>query len=168
MTSDRGKEIAEFLTAKGWGKARRDPVPGDASTRRYERLTMGLEKAVLMDAPPAAEGPACPVEASPEQREAMGYNAMARLAGPDPAAFVCLARELTRRGFSAPRILAADLGKGLILLEDLGDELFAKILEKNPEKEKEIYSQAVSCLAAIYRSRPRDGSSERTLGCAGL
>lgn len=152
MSSDREKDILGFLTANGWGRARRDPVPGDASTRRYERLTMGLEKAVLMDAPPAAEGPACPVGASTEERKMIGYNAMARLAGPAPAAFVCLARELTRRGFSAPRILGADLEKGLILLEDLGDDLFASVLEKHPEKERELYSDAVSCLVAIYRS----------------
>ena len=152
MSSDREKQIVQFLANKGWGAARRDPVPGDASTRRYERLTMGLEKAVLMDAPPAAEGPACPVDASDKERQALGYNAMARLAGPDPAAFVCVARELTRRGFSAPRILAADLETGLILLEDLGDDLFAKVLLKHPEKETELYSNAVSSLAALYRS----------------
>lgn len=150
--SDRETEIKNFLATKGWGAARRDKVPGDASTRRYERVTMGLEKAVLMDAPPSAEGPACPMGADEEQRRELGYNAMARLAGPDPAAFVCIARELTRRGFSAPRILGADLEKGLILLEDLGDNLFASVLQKHPEKEKELYRQAVSCLAAIYRS----------------
>lgn len=152
MSSNREKDIVNFLTAKGWGRARRDPVAGDASSRRYERLTMGLEKAVLMDAPLAAEGPACPIGASTNDRIALGYNAMARLAGPDPAAFVCLARELTRRGFSAPRILGADLEKGLILLEDLGDDLFATVLEKHPEREQELYQNAVSCLAAIYRS----------------
>jgi aminoglycoside/choline kinase family phosphotransferase/dTDP-glucose pyrophosphorylase len=152
MSSDREKDIRTFLAAKSWASARRDPVAGDASTRRYERLTMGLEKAVLMDAPPAAEGPACPVNASTDERQALGYNAMARLAGPDPAAFVCLARELTRRGFSAPRILGADHEKGLILLEDLGEDRFAEVLQKHPKKEQELYSNAVSCLAAIYRS----------------
>jgi len=152
MSSEREKEILGFLTTKGWGTARRDPVPGDASTRAYERLTMGLEKAVLMNAPPAAEGPACPVEATTQERRVLGYNATARLAGPDPAAFVCIARELTRRGFSAPRILASDLEKGLILLEDLGDDLYARVLDEKPEHEKHLYEKAVSCLAAIYRS----------------
>lgn len=152
MTSNREQEIKAFLKAKGWGEARRDPVPGDASTRAYERLTMGLEKAVLMNAPPAAEGPACPIDADIDKRRVLGYNAMARLAGPDPAAFVCIARELTRRGFSAPRILASDLEKGLILLEDLGDDLYARVLEQHPEQEKKLYENAVSCLAAIYRS----------------
>ena len=105
-----------------------------------------------MDAPPAAEAPACPLDADEKERRQLGYNAMARLAGPDPAAFVCVARELTRRGFSAPRILAADLSTGLILLEDLGNGLYADVLKKNPAQEQDLYEKAVSCLAALYRS----------------
>ena len=32
-------QISAFLTGAGWDRARRDPLVGDASTRRYERLT---------------------------------------------------------------------------------------------------------------------------------
>jgi len=70
--SERGELISEFLRANGWGSAERSAVPGDASTRRYERLTMGGERAVLMDAPRAAEAPGEPEGASVEDRKAFG------------------------------------------------------------------------------------------------
>lgn len=136
----------------GWDKAVRIAVPGDASARKYERLTLNGQKAVLMDAPFHDEGPACLVQASEDERRALGYPAQAMLAGSDPSAFICLASALTRRGFAAPRILGADLESGFLLLEDLGDALYARVLEQVPSCEEEIYSKAVSCLAAIYRS----------------
>ena len=38
--SDREHQRLEFLKAAGLGEAVRAPMPGDASTRRYERLTL--------------------------------------------------------------------------------------------------------------------------------
>nr|MBA3811989.1 aminoglycoside phosphotransferase [Caulobacteraceae bacterium] len=38
MTSDREDARRAFLTDAGLESARREPLPGDASTRRYERL----------------------------------------------------------------------------------------------------------------------------------
>lgn len=134
----REKLITDFLTKSGWGAAKRTPVQGDASARAYERLTLGSDKAVLMNAPFAASDDP--------------YTVTAKLAGSDPEAFICLATALTRRGFSAPCILAADMDNGLLLLEDLGADLFAQILEREPKKERKLYSSAISCLAAIYRS----------------
>jgi aminoglycoside/choline kinase family phosphotransferase len=127
-------------------------VPGDASTRRYERLTLDTQKAVLMDAPKGAETPSEPEGATPADRAALGYNALARLAGPNPEAFACIANELTMRGFSAPKIIAMDLDKGFMLLEDLGDDLYARVIADDPSKERELYEAAVDTLAAIYRS----------------
>ena len=37
----RGDLIDSFLAAKGWDGARRTALAGDASFRRYERLTLG-------------------------------------------------------------------------------------------------------------------------------
>ena len=148
----RETEIRKFLKEAGWGDAARAPVPGDASSRRYERLSRGGEKAVLMDAPRGAEAPAEPEGASVAERKALGYNALARLAGPEPAAFICIADALTTRGFSAPKILAQNLDAGFILLEDLGDDLFARVIKNDPPKEAELYAAAVDTLAAIYRS----------------
>ncbi len=149
----RETDIKAFLQGAGWGDAARTAVPGDASTRRYERLELGEQKAVLMDAPREFETPGEPFSgASVQAREALGYNALSRLAGPDPAAFICIAEALTERGFSAPRILARDLDKGFILLEDLGDELFAAVIANDPSREPKLYTAAVDLLAALYRS----------------
>jgi len=149
--SDRENDISGFLKDAGWGAARQQAFPGDASTRSYRRLYQGDETAVLMNAPAQAEAPACPPDATPEEREALGYNALARLAGPNLAAFTGLTEELTARGFSAPRILSADIPGGLLLLEDLGDDLFAHAIPAGAD-EAELYRHGVEALAAIYRS----------------
>jgi len=150
--TEREAQIRAFLRDVEWHKATRTPVQGDASTRRYERLILGGEKAVLMDAPKGAEMPSEPEGASIETRKTLGYNALARLAGPNPEAFACIANELTKRGFSAPKIMAADLGKGLMLLEDLGEGVYAQVIAKDPSSERNLYEVAIDTLAAIYRS----------------
>ena len=69
--------------------------------------------AMLMDQPQGAEAPTAGADATPEERRALGYNAMARLAGADCARFVAAARYLRGRGLAAPDILhAADTRKG--------------------------------------------------------
>lgn len=150
--SERDVEIQRFLASSGWGDAERASFPGDASSRRYFRLSRGAELAVLQDAPRGSETPAEPEGATTEDRRALGYNALARLAGPEPAAFACISNELVIRGFSSPKILAADLDAGLILLEDFGSGVYAQVIEENPNMETQLYSAAVECLAEIYRS----------------
>jgi aminoglycoside/choline kinase family phosphotransferase len=59
---------------------------------------------------------------------------------------------LAQRGFSAPKILGADLAHGLVLLEDLGDGLFFDVIKNHPGQEPELYQAAVSTLAALARS----------------
>ena len=88
-----------------------------------------------MDAPKGDEAPSEPEGASIEQRKALGYNAVARIAGNNPEAFAVIGNELSKRGFSAPRIFATELGKGFMLLEDLGDSLYARVIEKDPSLE---------------------------------
>ena len=148
----RDAEIIVFLKEAKWDQADRVPVPGDASTRRYERLALDGQKAVLMDAPKGAETPSEPEGASVKDRQALGYNALARLAGPNPEAFACIANELSKRGFSAPKIISADLDKGFMLLEDLGGAVYASVVDTNPAQERKLYEAAIDTLAAIYRS----------------
>ena len=140
-----------FLNDAGFGNALITPFPGDASTRSYFRLQRGSEQVILMDAPGGAEGAACPPGATPEDRMALGYNAQARLAGNNTAAFATLANALTSRDFSAPRIHAADIQSGFLILEDLGDDLFARVIPE-PHQELDLYLAAAETLGAIYRS----------------
>lgn len=151
MTSDRKAEMTAFLDTAGWGDATHHPLPADASTRRYVRLEQDGKRAMLMDAPAAAEAPVCPPDAGPQERAALGYNAVARLAGSNLTAFAGLADALCERGFSAPTVLASDTQSGFLLLEDLGDDLIARLLPGELH-EGTLYAKAVDVLAAIYRS----------------
>ncbi|MCU0903858.1 MAG: phosphotransferase [Tabrizicola sp.] len=129
--SDRGSELAAFLARSGWGQAERRPLAGDASDRRYERLRLGAATAVLMDNPPGGAD--------------------------DPAAFSAMARHLRGLGLSAPAILAEDLPMGFLLLEDLGDDLFARLVAADPGREPELYETAVDTLVALQSAPPPPG-----------
>ena len=139
----------DFLRRSGWGDADLAPLPGDASTRRYARLMSGGRRALLMDQPQGAESALAPAYASEEERRALGYNALARLAGADTSRFQAVAEHLHRRGLAAPRIHAADHPSGFVILEDFGDTLFADVLAQGGSEE-ELYKAAVEVLAKLH------------------
>jgi aminoglycoside/choline kinase family phosphotransferase len=128
--SDRQAQIAQFLKSAGWQDAVRASLAGDASARRYDRLTR-LEPpfaAVLMDAPPER--------------------------GEDIKPFLNIAHFLLNAGFSAPRIYAQNEQHGLILMEDLGDALFARVCAKSNGLEPTLYAAAVDALTALHATPP--------------
>jgi hypothetical protein len=131
-------------------------LPGDASTRRYLRAADRGRQAMLMDQPQNAEAPQCPREATPEQRRALGYNAVARLAGADCGRFVAVADYLRHRGLSAPMVHAADVEQGFVLLEDLGDDLYANVLDDGAGDEHALYSGAIDALAWLHAEAAPD------------
>jgi len=141
--------IRRFLIESGWGNASAEPLGGDASTRRYVRLRMGDRSALLMDAPPKAESASCPPEADDATRTALGYNAIARLAGGDSRRYGAFAQTLIARGLAAPDILAADYDQGLLVIEDLGDDLFARAIERGVRPQP-LYEAAVDVLLALH------------------
>lgn len=145
----RSDTIARFLAATDWGLAEQRPLSGDASTRRYIRLTKNGSSALLMDAPPKAESAACPPDAGEAERLKLGYNAVARLAGPDSRRFAAFAETLISLGLRAPRIYAADFGEGLLVIEDLGDDLFARAIEGGA-RELPLYEAAIDVLGALH------------------
>lgn len=149
----RAEERARFLADAGWAKADARALAGDASTRSYERLTLGGRRAVLMNAPPAAEGAPCPPDANAEARRALGYNALARLAGPNLDAFIAVASALRAAGLSAPDIYAADAQTGFALIEDLGDDLYARAIPAGAD-ERELYEYAVDALLRLREAAP--------------
>ncbi len=128
---DRSAVIAAFLDASGWGAAQRAALAGDASPRRYERLRLNGRTAVLMDADPAT--------------------------GEDVGPFLRIAAHLAAAGLSPPAALAADAAAGLVLLEDLGDDLYARVVARDPGAEPEIYAAAVDVLAHLQALPPPPG-----------
>lgn len=129
--ADRAATLTTFLAAAGWAAAERRHLAGDASDRRYERLRLGAATAVLMDSPPGGAD--------------------------DPAAFVAMALHLRQLGLSAPAVLAQDLEHGFLLLEDLGDDLFARLLTVEPRREPALYAAATDCLLHLQASPPPAG-----------
>jgi tRNA threonylcarbamoyl adenosine modification protein YjeE len=137
--AERIARIRDFIGEAGFGEAVRRRMQGDASTRIFERLTLGNQSAVLMNAPRRPDGP--PV------RDGKPYSAIAHLAE-DVAPFIALATGLRSRGFSAPEILYFDLDAGLILVEDLGEERV--VAGDPPAPIEERYTVAVDLLAALH------------------
>jgi len=145
----------EFLRAAGWGDAEIAPLPGDASTRHYARLHHNGRRAMLMDQPQAAEAAVAPPDADEAARRALGYNAVARLAGADCRRFSAAADYLRARGLAAPEILAANYPRGWLVLEDLGDALFSDVLAQGGPEE-DLYKAAVEILARLHREKAPD------------
>ncbi len=150
--SNTARAHAQFLMLAGWEGAKLRPLAGDASTRSYMRAEHNGRKAVLMIAPPSAESAPCPREASQEERRALGYNAMARLAGANLNAFIAIAAALRGAGLSTPEIFATDAAKGLALIEDLGDDLYARVA--GAANETELYRSAIDALLTLRQNPP--------------
>jgi len=148
-TNPRSELMTAFLSDAGWGGAELRPLPGDASTRHYIRVHHNGRTAMLMDQPQQAEAPTAGPDATPEARRALGYNALARLAGADCGRFVAAAKHLKRCGISAPEIYAADVPQGFLLLEDLGDDLYTDVIAKGGD-ERAMYQAAIEALARLH------------------
>lgn len=126
--TDRRALSETFLTSAGWGAADRRFLAGDASDRGYDRLALAGRTAVLMDAPPGK--------------------------GDDPATFTAIARHLAGIGLSPPAILAEDYDHGFLLIEDLGDGLFARLIAADPALEAPLYAAATDVLIHLHRFAP--------------
>lgn len=129
MSDSRETHKLEFLDAAGWGSRARTRIAGDASNRSYDRLTNADgSTAILMDAPPEK--------------------------GEDVRPFMRIATFLTAQGLSAPEILFADDERGFLLLEDLGDDLFARVIARDPTAERNLYEAAVDALVHLHKASP--------------
>ena len=150
--SDREQLRLDFLASAGLADAGRAPLPGDASTRRYERLTPASGPTLmLMDQAPAAESPPADPAWTPQQRHAAGWNAVARLSAGRIEAFAAVAAHLKSLGLSAPEIPALDAANGLAVLEDFGDDLLARVIEDGAD-ETPLYLVAIEALAVLHEA----------------
>lgn len=123
---DRTVLEARFLAQAGWENCRVQPIAGDASPRQYARLFHHKinETAILMNAPPSRNSSMKP--------------------------FVDIATHLKDLGLSAPLVYSHDLDNGLVLLEDLGDDLFARVIAQKPELEPQLYEAALDVISALH------------------
>jgi N-acetylmuramate 1-kinase len=121
-------ETEDFLARHGFTGATRRALAGDASARRYERLSGGPQPAILMLCPPQ-------IRVEP---------------------FLCVANWLHRWRMSAPKVIAADAEIGRVLLEDLGDDLFNRVLARGGD-ERALYEAAVDLLVALQSMTPPEG-----------
>lgn len=119
--------IARLAHRAGWAGARLVPLAGDASSRRYFRLLDEGRSAVLMDAAPGTTD-----------------------------SYVAMTQWLRHRDFHAPEILAADQVEGLLLLEDLGDDLVARVLAAEPALAPRIYDRMTDLLVRLHGHAPPD------------
>jgi len=131
MSDNRAQQAQDFLRAAGWHDAVQLTIAGDASNRRYDRLTTADGSvAILMDAPPSK--------------------------GEDVRPFVHITTFLRQQGLSAPAIYAKDPRHGFLLLEDLGDDLFARVVQTQPDHEETLYEAAVDVLVHLHRANTPD------------
>src|SRR3982074_1285675 len=116
----RLKALRQFLTEAGYADAKRQRMPGDASTRSYARLVQDDGVVILMNSPRRPDGPAI--------YDGKSYSAAVHLAE-DVKPFVAIANGLREHGFSAPVIHHADLDAGFLITEDFGS---AGLVEGDP------------------------------------
>ncbi len=119
----RDSQIDKFLSKIGWHGVPHSMLAQDASFRRYKRITKNGMSAVLMDAPPPQE---------------------------DVRPFLKISHTLTRLGLSAPHVYGKDLDVGFLLLEDLGDATFSRLLTDGASPD-ELYMLAIDVLIELHR-----------------
>ena len=94
----------------------------DMSSRIYYRLSLPQESFIIMDA-----------------------------GGTNPAMFITLSDFFIEYGIYVPKIFAYDATENLVLIEDFGDNTFSRILRENPERESELYSNALLQIKKFQR-----------------
>lgn len=105
-----------------------EPASSDASFRRYWRVNPGGKSLIVMDAPPEQE---------------------------DCGRFVRIAGDWRAFGLNTPEVLAQDLGRGFLLLGDLGQRLYLDAL--HPDSVERLYADALAALVAIQACGPTAG-----------
>ena len=128
----RNEIIEGFLSKAGWANSTRSFLAGDASLRSYDRVFKDGKTAVLMDAPP----PENPENFLPAQLVLVDR-------------FLLVDTILQNLGVHSPKIYADDIENGLVLLEDLGDNSFTRLLDAGYDARK-LYKLATESLIKTH------------------
>ncbi len=118
---ERIKKLEQWLTHQvGFSHFSLEPASGDASFRRYFRISLNDKSFIAMDAPPEKE---------------------------DCHPFVAIAQQLRVAGLNVPSIHHQDLKQGFLLLDDFGSILYLDIL--NSDNADQLYSDAMHSLVQL-------------------
>ena len=151
----RDQQVEGFLATTDWSAhaAQRALLAGDASTRRYDRLTQtdgarAGARAVLMDWQAGPDGAA--------DYDGMAYSKVVHLAEAAPA-YLQINQWLQAHDLSVPNVLASDPNQGFVLLEDLGDTTLAALDKADDAALKPIfYAEAVASLVHLHAQEAAD------------
>jgi len=141
-------QMSRFIADAGWQAATRTPLPGDSSTRSYERLKRA----------PAKDGNSSATSAFlmnwPQIEEAIvsdgrTYRQLAGLAS-SVLPFLAVGAYLHRLGLSVPDLYAADEENGFLLLEDLGDLDYGQLMVSGQDMTSP-FEAATAALARLHR-----------------
>ncbi len=116
-----------------------EPMPAHASARRYVRVRHGRHRRVVVMVLP--EDALASEEASDGER-------------PEELPFLSVQRYLDELGLRVPKVHAADLEAGLVVLEDAGDTTLEAALAAHPGDERfrrRLYGRAIDQLAFLRR-----------------
>lgn len=117
---DRNETIKSFLNLHNYGNAERVFFEGDASSRRYEKLHQDGKQVLLMDMPQRPDGPSV--------KNGQPYSQIAHLAE-NIKSVICVNGFLNvLGGYSTPKTFGFDYSNGLAVIEDLGNNVFGKML----------------------------------------
>jgi len=131
----RAEALEQWLAALDAPVAAMVPASADASFRRYFRVTLagpwreapGAATLIAMDAPPPKE---------------------------DCRPYVHVARLLAAAGVHVPRVVAADIAQGYLLMSDLGAQTYASVLDAG--NAPALYGDALDALVLMQRTRCED------------
>ncbi|MBB3102084.1 aminoglycoside phosphotransferase family protein [Azomonas macrocytogenes] len=119
------QQLPALCAARGWGNpppVELQPASSDASFRRYFRWAAAGHSLILMDAPPPQEN--C-------------------------RPFVRIAELLGRIGVHVPEILAADLERGFLLLDDLGRQTYLDVIDEH--NADQLFAAAIDALLTFQQ-----------------
>jgi N-acetylmuramate 1-kinase len=123
-------ELGEWLAGTGFDLREIQPLAGDVSPRRYERLTAGDGTTAILALYPADHRATC-------------------------VRFARTTAILAGAGVPVPRMLAADCERGWMLLQDLGEHTLAELRDR-PWRELAAYFEKAAALAARIAALPLD------------
>ncbi|MFC4862291.1 aminoglycoside phosphotransferase family protein [Pseudomonas sp. MAHUQ-62] len=119
------QQLPTLFAAEGWGPvpaAVLVPASSDASFRRYFRWQAEGRTLILMDAPPPRE---------------------------DCRPFVKVAGMLAEAGVHVPRILAADVEQGFLILDDLGRQTYLEVIDA--DNADQLFEDALQALLTFQK-----------------